>query len=94
MISTIISWVDRQGHDQLSLHVGGLDSAAEEHVTWIGRSLRLGDEVAVRLVENAKPSRVRERQKVAPRAKEEKAWLCRTAKKYGYRLVKDGQTGR
>jgi hypothetical protein len=46
--------------------------------------------VAIRIVENAKTTRVHSRTKLDPesRGKQEKHWLRQAAKKYGYKLVK------
>src|SRR4051794_28155360 len=39
-------WVGNEVH----VHLGGLDSAAGEHVGWFGGVLRVGDEVVVRVL--------------------------------------------
>ena len=91
VLTAILDWVQRQGPDELSLHVGGLDSATQQHVIWTRQPLRIGDEVAIRILENVKPTRVRARTKrltKKSREQQEKAWLRKTAKKNGYKLVK------
>lgn len=90
VVSTILHWADRQGGDEIRLQVGGLDSATQEHLIWANRSLQIDDEVIVRVVENARTTRVRSREKRDDKAAQaqEKKWLRATAKKYGYELVK------
>jgi hypothetical protein len=36
--------------NEVHVHLGGLDSAAGEHVEWFGGELRVGDEVVVRVL--------------------------------------------
>ncbi|HYL37152.1 MAG TPA: hypothetical protein VEV17_14645 [Bryobacteraceae bacterium] len=90
VLTATLHWVDRQGRDELWLHVGGLESATQQHIIWAAQPLRIGDEVAIRILENVKPTRVRARTKLTNKSREEqeKAWLKKIAKKQGYKLVK------
>ena len=51
VLSTIVTHVEGPGGRRLNLHVGGLITAAEEHVIWRNTRLKLGDEVKLRIVE-------------------------------------------
>jgi hypothetical protein len=50
VLSTIADYVvgGGRGHDRLHLHIGGLLSPTDEHVTWRNVRLKFGDEVIVR----------------------------------------------
>ncbi len=52
VLSTIVNWCGSAGRgDDFRLSVGGLDSAAGEHLHWESPELGVGDEVTIRLVE-------------------------------------------
>jgi hypothetical protein len=51
VLSVIVNHVVGDGRNELWLNVGGLISATEEHVRWKAPHLRLGDKVALRIVE-------------------------------------------
>jgi len=86
--TSILTYVNRAGSRELKLNVGGLDSDAQQHLTWATLALRIGDEIAIRIVESSKISRVRSRTAVDLGTKHERAWLRKTARKFGYKLVK------
>src|SRR5579864_977054 len=65
VITTILDCVDRPHRRRLSLQVGGLESGTDAHILWAHRELAIGDEVIVRIVENAKPTRVRQRVRIS-----------------------------
>lgn len=91
VITAIVDCVDRGRRTAVSLNVSGLESSRnEEHILWSLQPLRVGDEVVIRIAENARPTRVRARYKLASKSREdqERAWLRKTAKKHGYKLVK------
>lgn len=71
VLSAILTWVQRQGEsaeelgvEELALTVGGLDSAAGEHVRWGDYPLQAGDEIRIRILEpgpfDAAPTRLGE----------------------------------
>lgn len=88
VITSILTCVSRDDSRELTLDVGGLDSAAQQHLTWATLAVRIGDEIAIKIVESSKISRVRSRTGVDLGAKHEKAWLRKTARRLGYKLVK------
>jgi hypothetical protein len=74
--------------EELTLHVGGLISPAEEHVRWLDRDLKIGDEVRITIAENAKIDRPRSRER-RDRAKElrsQKRYVREMAKRFGWKI--------
>ena len=53
VLTTIVHWVGRPSGEcgGFRMHLGGLDSAAQEHVRWPAPPLAVGDEVTIRLLE-------------------------------------------
>jgi hypothetical protein len=49
----ILSSIRRELHpgNELSLHIGGLNSSENHHVTWVNKDLQLGDHLVIELVE-------------------------------------------
>ena len=48
VLTAIIDYVSGK-RGRLHLHVGGLDTSAEEHIRWQDRHLRVGDEIRIRI---------------------------------------------
>ena len=74
--------------EELTLHVGGLISPAGEHVRWLDRELKVGDEVRIRVAEDGRVDRPRSRQR-RDRAKElrsQKRYVREMARKFGWRI--------
>lgn len=94
-----VSWVRRQGkhtlannpgsvEEQLVLHVGGLITSTQEHVRWLDRKLKLGDEVTIRVVKDGRIDRPRRRER-RDRSKElrsQKRYVREMAKKFGWKI--------
>jgi hypothetical protein len=40
--------------ERIELQIGGLDSTADEHLDWLTKQLRIGDEVSIRLLSPGK----------------------------------------
>ena len=94
-----VSWVRRKGkhspakkadgvEEELTLHVGGLISPAEEHVRWLDRDLKIGDEVRITIAEDSKVDRPRRRQR-RDRSKElrsQKRYVREMAKRFGWKI--------
>jgi len=89
VLSTIVNHVAGFGRDEVSLRVGGLASATEEHVTWRALTLRVGDEVTVRIIEADSVDKPRSRYR--PNSKQDernsKAYIQALAKKFGWKLI-------
>jgi hypothetical protein len=94
-----VSWVRRvRGHalfrkrdkveEEFRLHVGGLIASSDEHVRWLDRNLKAGDEVSIRLAEDAKVDRPRSRER-RDRSKElrsQKRYVREMARKFGWKI--------
>jgi len=94
-----VSWVHRRGEDtlakkparveeELRLKVGGFITPAREHVRWLERGLKVGDEVRICVAEDAKVDRPRSRKRHDP-AKElraQKRYVREMAKKFGWKI--------
>jgi hypothetical protein len=94
-----VSWVRRGGEqtlsrkpgrveEELTLHVGGLISPRDEHVRWLDRDLKAGDEVCIRVAEDTRADRPRNRER-HDRTKElrsQKRYVRAMAKKFGWKI--------
>jgi hypothetical protein len=75
---------------ELRLHIGGLISPVGEHVVWLDRDLKIGDEVCIRVMANAVVDRPRSRERRDP-AKELRAkrkYVKDMAKEFGWKITK------
>ena len=76
--------------EQLGLDVGALDCSTWEHLGWKAPRLRSGDEILIRIIESDvvdKPGR-RERAITDLVINEEKRYVERAAKKFGWQIQK------
>ena len=94
-----VSWVRRKDgktlarkpdsvEEELTFHVGGLITPTEEHVRWLDRKLKVGDEVRIRIVEDGAIDRPRSRERL-DRSKElrtQKRYLRQLAKRFGWKI--------
>ena len=94
-----VSWVRRRGEhtlakradgveEELRLHVGGLVTPAQEHVRWLDRHLKIGDEVHITVAGDTKVDRPRSRERRDP-AKElrrQKRYVREMAKRFGWKI--------
>jgi hypothetical protein len=99
VLSAHVTWVRRnvarasekkpnRVEEELTLYVGGLISPAEEHVRWLDRDLKVGDEVRITIAEDAKVDRPRSRER-RDRAKElrsQKRYVREMAKRFGWKI--------
>ena len=64
VLSAIINYVsikrDRK-RDRSGLTVGGLNTEKDEHVRWVNRSLRVGDEIRIRIAKRTRADKAVER---------------------------------
>jgi len=91
VLTVILHWASPGQLRNSGLEVGGLNSRTFEGLKWARQALRIGDEIVIRVVESANVTRPKSREKPLTREwveKQEVAYLRKTAKKYGYKLVK------
>jgi hypothetical protein len=89
VLSTILSQVVGNGRDEVDLHVGGLDSKLDEHVSWIWQRVQNGDEVTIRVKDSRradKPSK-RTRRDPAKDKQDIKRYVRKMAKEFGWQVV-------
>jgi len=87
VLTAIIDWVALDREEQLSVQVGGL--ANEEHLKWTGpKSLRVGDEIRVKIVEAASVDRPVKKQPINPTEtlKAKKRYVRMIAKELGWKI--------
>jgi hypothetical protein len=90
VLSTAITYVPFRQRRETRLYVGGLVLPQNEHVRWKQVSLRVGDEVRLKVVETKTVDRPRLRfpRDLAAEIRGEKRQLRKLAKKFGWRLQK------
>jgi hypothetical protein len=94
-----VTWVRRKGEqtmakkpdsveEELLLHVGGLISPAKEHIRWLDRGLRVGDEVRIKIVEDSSVDRPSSRKKCdsAKDLQAQKRYVKAMAKELGWKI--------
>lgn len=98
VLSAHVTWVRREGEqilpkkpnrvEELTLRVGGLISPAEEHVSWLDRDLKIGDEVRITVAEGSKVDRPhrRERRDRAKELRSQKQYVREMAKRFGWKI--------
>ena len=89
VLTVIVNHVVGDGRNELRLHIGGLISATEEHVRWKAPHLRLGDKMALRIVETDRVDKPAKRYRTDAKQNERnsKAYVRAVAKKYGWKLL-------
>jgi hypothetical protein len=88
VLATIINCVSTKRTRRLGLSVGGLDTSRGEHVRWLNRALRLGDEIRVRIGERKSADTPSRRFPRDPKAelRSQKRYVRRLAKKLGWKI--------
>ncbi len=89
VLTAIVDFVARPQDVRSELDVGGLISSTNEHVKWLNRTLRIGDEVTVKVVDTTSVNKPRKRQRSDP-AKElehQKHYVKTLAKQLGWKIV-------
>ena len=95
VVSAILSWIGRGRPERglpkedVSLRVGGLDSARREHIDWLEQDLVAGDDVRIRIVDVPKVDRPIKgsRRPVGNTTRRQKAHVRRMAKQFGWKIV-------
>jgi len=94
-----VSWVRRTGEhslakkpdtieEALTLNVGGLVTPSQEHLRWLDRDLKIGDEVRITLAESARVTRPQscERRDRAKELRSQKRYVREMAKRFGWKI--------
>jgi hypothetical protein len=89
VLTTTINQVVGRERDDLFAMIGGLISTADEHVKWRHLKLRVGNEIAVKIIETDRVDKPRKRYHTNSKEDERnsKAYACALAKKYGWKLL-------
>ena len=99
VLTTIISWVRREGRntetgepgkieEELTLSVGGLISSKNEHVQWTESGLTVGDEVCIRVsdLESVDAPRDRKTEDPVEDAKRQQNYVEQMARRFGWTI--------
>jgi hypothetical protein len=94
VFTTIIEYLGRD-EEHLHLHVGGLLIPEQEHVTWQDRSLAVGDDVRIKIVESDKIDAPTTRSPRNPKKdiQAQKRYVRTMAKKFGWKIQTDRRRG-
>ena len=92
VLSAVVTWVRRrpentrrrrEAEKELTAEIAGLDSTTHEHVKWLGRRLRVGDRLAIDIVESERVDAPKRRYRDDPRM------IQRAKRQYVERLKKE-----
>jgi hypothetical protein len=99
VVGAHVSWVRRRMvrtrankpsslEEELRLHVGGLITPADEHVRWVDRKLKIGDEIRIVIATHAPVDRPRTRKRSNPAEdlRQQKRYVRQMARKFGWRI--------
>ena len=99
VLSAHVTWVRRKGghtqtkkpdsaEEELTLHVGGFVTPKEEHVRWLDRNLKAGDEVTIRVGKDSPVDRPRSRKRRdhSKELRSQKRYVREMAKRFGWRI--------
>lgn len=92
-----VTWVRRRTEvdtkkpgliEELNLHVGGLITGSEEHVGWMDRKLKIGDEIRIVIAGKGGIDKPRSRKKIdrAQELQAQKRYVKDMAKKLGWKI--------
>jgi hypothetical protein len=91
VLNAHVGWVRRAGEAAaMTLHVGGLITPTGEHVRWIDRKLKVGDEISIFVIEDAPIDRPRSRER-RDHSKDllaQKRYVKQMAKKFGWKILR------
>ena len=92
VLSAIATWVTGRRGAALDLNVGGLITPDQEHVRWVYRKLRVGDEITLKIVERDSVDKPKERHRVDPAEdrRAQKKYVRRMAKQFGWKIQTSG----
>ena len=81
----------RRFKEELELGVGGIGKRNDEHLEWLQRKLRIGDEISIRIIQQATADKPRKRRqrfaKPATQRRRKEAWVRKMAKELGLKVA-------
>src|SRR5262245_48853115 len=99
VVTALVTWVRRTVEDTrsrkadsveeaLTLEVGGLVRPSKEHVDWVDRKLKVGDEVTIRVAQDGKVDQPCSRRTYedSKELRLQKRYVREMAKKFGWRI--------
>jgi hypothetical protein len=89
VLSAIVNWVTGKNAADLFLHVGGLVSPIDEHVSWENQKhLRVGDRIEVKIIEASFVDKPKKKTRTDPaeRLKAQKRYVREIAKQLGWKI--------
>jgi hypothetical protein len=94
VLSTTITYVPFRRRRETRLYVGGLVMPQNEHVFWKKSTLRVGDEMRLKIVEKESVDKPRKRfpRDFAAETKAQKRHVREMAKKFGWKIQKSGKS--
>jgi hypothetical protein len=98
VLSANITWVGKRpatsptgtgAVEEIGVVLGGLNNETDEHLRWRQRTLRVGDEVCIKVLEVASVDRPRHRQKRnrTEELRQQKSYVRQMAKRFGWKIV-------
>jgi len=88
VLSTTITYVSGRGEPETRLDIGGLVMPEKEHMRWRRPSLRVGDEVRVKIVDRKSVDKPRKRSRTDPASEiaAQKRYVRMMAGKFGWKI--------
>ena len=89
VLTAIVDYVGDERSSRLSLAVGGLYTPTEEHAMWKRMGLKVGDRVAITVIETESPDKPtkRYRRDTKTTQRSQKAYVRAYAKKFGWKIL-------
>ena len=94
VLTTNVTYAPVRKRGETRVYIGGLILPEDEHVFWKQSTLRLGDELRIKIVEKSSVDRPHTRfpRDPAAEAKAEIRHLRKLAKQFGWKLQKSGKS--
>lgn len=96
VLSSNVSWTGREGSGGFHMHVGGLDSSSNQHLSWPVKEIGVGDEIVTHIIETEEiddPLSRRARAEIEAEYKTSKANQSGSATIATVLLLSDRETG-
>jgi hypothetical protein len=99
VLSANVTWVGgkrrptsrgrRVASEQIGIALGGLNAKTDEHLRWSQRSLRVGDEVCIKVIETESVDKARHRQRRnrTQELRQQETYVRQMAKQFGWKVL-------